>query len=317
MLQQTQVKTVIPFWERWMRALPTIQSLARARPEKLHKLWEGLGYYRRVRNMQKAAQLIVKRHGGSFPTAFEDVLELPGVGRYTAGAICSIAFNQPRPILDGNVIRVLSRVFGIEGNPRDSQVNARLWTLAERLVREAGDSAGRARFCSQFNQSLMELGALVCVPRRPNCEICPLSNLCIARRQGRVETLPQLPIRPRTIPRRFVAFIVRRGGKVLVQQRPAEVINAHLWEFPNIEVANADGDVRNAARRVFGAAPRDVSPLCTIRHSITRYRIRLDVFQVNVEGPAKTQGTSGRWLTRSQLARVAFAGAHKKIMSKL
>src|SRR3954462_1921521 len=119
MLQQTQVKTVIPYWERWMRELPTIASLAKANPEKIHKLWEGLGYYTRVRNMQKAAQFIVQTHDGKFPQAFDDVLALSGIGRYTAGAICSIAFNQHTPILDGNVIRVLTRVFGISENPRE------------------------------------------------------------------------------------------------------------------------------------------------------------------------------------------------------
>ena len=121
MLQQTQVKTVIPYWERWMRELPTIESLAKASPDKIHKLWEGLGYYTRVRNMQKAAQFIEQTHGGKFPQTFDDVLALPGIGRYTAGAICSIAFNQPTPILDGNVIRVLTRVFGIEENPREKK----------------------------------------------------------------------------------------------------------------------------------------------------------------------------------------------------
>src|SRR5260370_11090318 len=126
MLQQTQVKTVMPYWLRWMETLPTLQSLATASPQKVHKLWEGLGYYSRVRNLQLAAQLIVQKHDGKFPQQFEDVLELPGVGRYTAGAICSIAFNQPKPILDGNVIRLLTRVYGIDGNPRDKHVNATL-----------------------------------------------------------------------------------------------------------------------------------------------------------------------------------------------
>src|SRR5262249_48367585 len=130
MLQQTQVKTVIPYWERWIKALPDIGSLARARPERIHKLWEGLGYYTRVRNMEKAAQKIVAEHEGEFPSEFGKVLDLPGIGRYTAGAICSIAFNQPTPILDGNVIRVLARLFGIGGNPRDKKVNEKLWGLA-------------------------------------------------------------------------------------------------------------------------------------------------------------------------------------------
>ena len=140
MLQQTQVKTVLPYWERWMRALPNLIALAKAKPQKLHKLWEGLGYYTRVRNMQRAAQIIIAQHWGRFPHDFEDVLALPGIGRYTAGAICSIAFNQPRPILDGNVIRVLTRLFGIAGNPRERSVNTRLWQLAEELVLQAAET---------------------------------------------------------------------------------------------------------------------------------------------------------------------------------
>ncbi|MGH7972256.1 MAG: A/G-specific adenine glycosylase, partial [Limisphaerales bacterium] len=147
MLQQTQVKTVIPYWERWMRELPTIASLAKSKSEKIHKLWEGLGYYHRVRNMQRAAQLIVREHGGRFPMEFDEVLKLPGIGRYTAGAICSIAFGQPRPILDGNVIRVLTRVFGIAGDPGESETKAKLWSLAEDLVREAPKLTNRCPPC--------------------------------------------------------------------------------------------------------------------------------------------------------------------------
>src|SRR5581483_2527698 len=137
MLQQTQVKTVIPFWERWMRELPTVESLADASAGRIHKLWEGLGYYTRVRSMQKAAQVIVAEHQGRFPDRFDDVLELPGIGRYTAGAICSIAFDQPTPILDGNVIRVLTRIFGIETNPKEKETNQLLWQIAADLVSHA------------------------------------------------------------------------------------------------------------------------------------------------------------------------------------
>src|ERR1700761_3320382 len=166
MLQQTQVKTVIPYWERWMRELPTIELLAKANPQKIHKLWEGLGYYTRVRNMQRAAQIIVNEQAGNFPDDFESILNLPGIGRYTAGAICSIAFNQPTPILDGNVMRVLTRVFGISENPRDKKANAQLWELAEQLVALAAPKRSEGG-CSHLNQSLMELGALICTPREP------------------------------------------------------------------------------------------------------------------------------------------------------
>jgi A/G-specific adenine glycosylase len=334
MLQQTQVKTVVPFWDRWMAALPTIRSLARAKPQKIHKLWEGLGYYTRVRNMQRAARLILKNHGGQFPATFDDVLQLPGIGRYTAGAVCSIAFNQPQPILDGNVIRLLSRAFAIDGNPRDRAVNAKLWELADCLVKQAHRHstldkthapskrrsvkiANGSTFCSHLNQSLMELGALVCTPRKPRCDQCPLGKSCLARKQRLIEVLPNLAPRPGTTRRRFVAFVVRRGAEVLVRQRPAGVVNAHLWEFPNSEVSNGDVEPRKAALTVSGVILDGLTPLCTIRHSITRYRIRLDVFEARPAGSVDSKSISGRWVRRNELHRLAFASAHKKILAHI
>jgi len=192
MLQQTQVKTVMPYWDRWMRELPTIASLAKASPAKIHKLWEGLGYYTRVRNLQKAAQFIEQSHRGKFPEKFDDVLALSGIGRYTAGAICSIAFNQPTPILDGNVIRVLTRVFGIKENPRGKSANPHLWNLAEQLVIHASRFTFHAHPCSHLNQSLMELGALICTPREPKCLVCPISKHCFAFQNNRVSGFPNL-----------------------------------------------------------------------------------------------------------------------------
>jgi A/G-specific adenine glycosylase len=334
MLQQTQVKAVVPYWERWMAELPTIGSLARAKPERIHKLWEGLGYYTRVRNMQKAAQFVLRNHGGQFPLKFEHVLELPGIGRYTAGAICSIAFDQPYPVLDGNVVRVLARVFGVDGNPRDKQVNARLWELAERLVKQAGRDSWRSRdglcgkianrksqianqSCSHLNQSLMELGALVCTPRVPRCAHCPLTKLCVARKQCRVNELPGLTPGPPTTRRRFVAFVISRGAKVLVRQRPTGVVNAHLWEFPNFEVPHQDADPRKSALKLWRVAPVDLRPLCTIRHSITRYRIQLDAFEARFLDSWLRQAKTGTWVHRSRLHRLAFASAHKKIVDRL
>src|ERR1039457_6279526 len=222
MLQQTQVKTVLPYWERWMRALPNLAALAHAKPHTLHKLWEGLGYYTRVRNLHRAAQLIMAQHDGRFPHDFEDVLALPGVGRYTAGAVCSIAFNEARPILDGNVMRVLTRWYGMPGNPRERKVNARLWQLAEELVQQAADlgahtrsSSPASRFtfhvshpCAQFNESLMELGALVCTPRQPRCQVCPIAKHCVAYQEDRINQLPGIRGRIRATRRRFVAFVM-------------------------------------------------------------------------------------------------------------
>ena len=314
MLQQTQVKTVIPYWNRWMRALPDIVSLAKIDPEKLHKLWEGLGYYTRARNLQKAARLIVERSGGKFPTDFDAVLELPGIGRYTAGAICSIAFNEPRPILDGNVMRVLARLFGIAGNVREKQTNQRLWELSERLVRRA--SAVKPRGSpSLFNQSLMELGALVCTPRQPRCLECPVTKLCFAREKGRIATLPNLGPRVRATQRRLAAFLVRESGRFLVRQRPAGAVNAHLWEFPNLELAGLDEAPKNTAQRLFGIAPERVIALGTIKHSITCNRITLEVFAVEgIIGPAAALG--GQWRTPQEMDRLPFPAAHKRIRQR-
>jgi A/G-specific adenine glycosylase len=389
MLQQTQVKTVIPFWERWLRELPTVESLAVAPPAQIHKLWEGLGYYTRVRNMQKAAQQIVAgqstgRNRGDeaqtkkeseppyvgsykFPDNFDAVLALPGVGRYTAGAICSIAFNQPAPILDGNVMRVLTRVFGIAENPKEKITNAKLWKLAEDLVKNAEtfniqhstpndqskkqskgrdsalrcpDAAARRPYqtareyarptdsCSHLNQSLMELGALVCTPRNPQCAICPVKTLCIAFREGRVEELPNLGKRAAATARRFAAFVVERDGKFLVRQRPAGVVNAHLWEFPNVEIAGTNGSLPEACASLH-LEPRSLKPLCTVKHSITRYRITLEAYRAEIaegrvtrvpekkDGARRAHPSQGVWLTPAQLDKLAFTSAHRKILACL
>ncbi len=323
MLQQTQVKTVIPFWERWLRELPTIEAAARAPSAKIHKLWEGLGYYSRVRNLQKAAQQIVQsgtrkvEHGNStcqFPDDFDDVLALPGIGRYTAGAICSIAFNQPTPILDGNVIRVLTRIFGIAENPKEKITNARLWQLATELV-------GISKFetknlkpnCSHLNQSLMELGALICTPRNQRCLICPVKKLCVAFKENRAAELPNLGKREAATAQHFIAFAVECGGKFLVQQRPAGVVNAHLWEFPNTEITDIKTDAKTAFQTHFGVKPSTVQPLRTFKHSITRYRITLAAYSVSLKkrpGRAK-----GRWLKPAEFEKLAFSSAHKKLAS--
>jgi len=306
MLQQTQVKTVIAYWERWLRELPDLAALAAASPAKTHKLWEGLGYYTRVRNMQRAAQQIVAQHGGKFPRDFAAVLMLPGVGRYTAGAICSIAFNQPTPILDGNVIRVLTRVYGIAGNPREKQTNTQLWQLAEELVRDASYTSHRSA-CSHLNQSMMELGALICTPRNPQCEICPVRKLCVARRENRVAALPNLAKRAAATERRFVAFVVERAGKFLVRQRPAGGVNAHLWEFPNEELQTP------AESSQFTVSP-GAKPFCTVKHSITRYRIKLEAFRAKAAAACESKGV---WLAPAQLNQLAFTSAHRKILTKL
>jgi A/G-specific adenine glycosylase len=296
MLQQTQVKTVIPYFERWLRELPDIASFARARAQKVLKLWEGLGYYSRVRNAQAAAQIILREHGGRFPRGYDEILALPGIGPYTAGAISSIAFNLPEPILDGNVIRVLTRVFGIEGDPKEKAINGALWERARQLV-----AADQSR-CSELNQSLMELGALVCTPRAAKCPECPLRQDCFAARAGRVGDFPMLAKRAAATERRFVAFVVQKADRFLVRQRPAGVVNAQLWEFPNIEA-----DLEKAPWEIL-----ETQPLCRVRHSITRYRILLEAYRA---GPG--DDSTGQWKTVAQLHRLPFTSAHRKILNVL
>ncbi|HVU08474.1 MAG TPA: A/G-specific adenine glycosylase [Verrucomicrobiae bacterium] len=320
MLQQTQVKTVIPFWTAWLSELPTIESAANASADKIHKLWEGLGYYTRVRNLQKAARQIVENHDNKFPDKFNDILALPGIGRYTAGAICSIAFNQPTPILDGNVIRVLTRIFGIAENPKEKKTNARLWKLAEELVKVAQVSCRRGQAgslpyfngnCSALNQSLMELGALVCAPRNPQCLVCPVKNWCVAFKENLVDELPNLGKRESATARKFVAFVIKRDGKFLVRQRPAGIVNAHLWEFPNFEINGAKVNAKEIFKSQFGFLPAEIQPLCVIKHSITRYRITVEAFRVQLKGsPAKATGV---WLSWGKFNSLAFTAAHKKL----
>ncbi len=318
MLQQTQAKTVIPYWERWMEALPNLAALAKAQPGKIHKLWEGLGYYTRVRNLQKAARIIQKDYSGRFPQRFDDVLALPGIGRYTAGAICSIAFNQPTPVLDGNVTRVLTRLFGIDGDPRQRQTNARLWELAALLVQIAAGQGrpDQSRSCSHLNQALMELGARVCTPRQPTCDLCPVALHCQAAKHGRVEQLPALGPRQVATPKRFAAFVVQNGSRFLVRQRPAGTLNAYLWEFPNAEVALRRPSLREAARQALGCMPPNLTPFCSIRHTITHYRITLTVLHAQF-GTAPPSIAGARWLTPARMRRLPFTGAHKKILQRL
>ena len=314
MLQQTQVKTVIPFWNRWMSDLPTIEAAAKVPSAKIHKLWEGLGYYTRVRNLQKAAQVLVEKYGGKFPEQFDEVLALPGIGRYTAGAICSIAFNQPKPILDGNVIRVLTRVFGIGENPKGKITNAQLWNLAEALVKNSSLVTHHSSLsCSHLNQSLMELGALVCTPRNPQCLLCPVKKLCVAFAENRVEELPNLGKRETATARKFIAFAIEHKGKFLVRQRPAGVVNAHLWEFPNVEVGLKSADAAEVFREFGFESGKKLQPLCTMKHSITRYRITLQAFVISL--PTLPKKVVGVWKSPAQMQQLAFSSAHKKLAS--
>lgn len=322
MLQQTQVRTVIPYWERWMTVLPEVPALATAPEELVLKLWEGLGYYSRARNLQRSARVLMEAWGGRLPQTVPALLSLPGIGRYTAGAIASIAFNQPAPILDGNVIRVLTRLHALGGDPKSVQVNQGLWSLAGELVLfasthgTAGNRPAIAGPCSALNQSLMELGATLCTPREPECHRCPVSENCRARQMGRVDVYPEPSPRAQTMVRPKVVTVIERSGRYLVRQRAQEGINGGFWEFPEKDLHSGESPVEVAAAWV-GCPISSLVELRPVRHSITRYRIHLTVFQLRIPGTWSARKLGTRWATAEELAEMALTTAHRRIARQI
>lgn len=326
MLQQTRASAVIPYWNRWLASLPTIGDLAKADSDQVLKLWEGLGYYARARNLRKAAQAIQENHEGRFPERFEDILALPGIGPYTAGAIASIAFGQARPALDGNVIRVLCRVDGVADCVEHSEVKRRLWNRAEVLVRRASRTRKSTPSqtqsspnqttnpCGDFNQALMELGATVCLPRRPLCDLCPLWRICRARESGLAESLPNLGKRRKSVRRNHVAVVLRKRGRILVRRRAAGEINGGLWEFPSNETDAGDPGGFQWLEKVWKQPPESLRILGEIKHSITVHRITLKVYAAEVRRGFRNLGESYRWILPGELEQLAFTGAHGKIV---
>src|SRR5688572_4925603 len=228
MLQQTRVETVLRYYAPWMRRFPDVEALARAPEADVLHAWQGLGYYSRARRLQAAARAIVERHGGRLPSDPELLRALPGVGAYSAGAIASIAFGRREPIVDGNVVRVLTRLFGLKGDPTRGALKRRLWELSRELV--------PAERPGDFNQALMELGATLCTPRSPACAVCLLAEGCVARERGLTERLPELPVRAAPTAVRAAAAVVRVRGRVLVVKERSDAARwAGLWTFPHVE----------------------------------------------------------------------------------
>ena len=324
MLQQTQVATVIPYWERWMDQLPTISSAANATIDQILKLWEGLGYYRRVRLLQKAAIAIVDQHHGIFPTDDDSILALPGIGPYTAGAIASIAFDKPSPILDGNVIRVLTRYYGIAQNTKSSECLSKLWHLSKKWVQQADQLRPRAHHnCSHLNQAMMELGAQICLPGQlAKCGKCPLQQACNAYRNGTVIDLPNLPKRRAMVPQHRLVVVLCYQGNFLVQRRQATDFNEGLWEFFNEEIIKPLGrSVTNKAAKkmmqTHGIPCSNLEFLGVIKHTITHHRITLHCF-TGVTQSEKTPTNEGfKWLSKSEIKEAPMPSAHHKIRLKL
>lgn len=288
MLQQTRVETVVAYWGRFMERFPTPTALADAQEQEVLSYWQGLGYYRRARLLHRAAHLVRDVHAGVVPDELEAFAALPGVGRYTAGAVMSIAFGRRAPILDGNVMRVLSRVFRVQGDPRSTANQRRLWELAEEALPAAGAPDSDP---GDFNQALMDLGATICTPPpgRPHCLICPVQGPCEARRRGEQDVLPGVSAKTAVKPMAATCAIVEDpGGRLLLARRPDEGLLAGMWEPPGVELRprqrsdqTLTAALSDALQNRVGvaASPARLARLGTVTHVFTHRRLTLTAYR--------------------------------------
>jgi A/G-specific adenine glycosylase len=314
MLQQTQVQTVIPYFHRFVKAFPTFAALSRAPLDRVLKLWEGLGYYSRARNLHALAAVVVRNHAGELPRDFSTLLALPGIGRYTAGAVSSIAFGQAHPLVDGNVQRVLTRVFTIEEEVSRPDTQKRLWATAAELLskKRPGD----------YNQALMELGAVLCVPRNPNCPACPVKDLCGARAVGRQNDFPRKMKRAAVPHVQIGAGVIWKGDKILISQRPLKGLLGGLWEFPGgkLEAGETLPEcVEREVREELGIDVRAGAKLVEVDHAYSHFKITLHAFTCRYlcGRPRKIGVQDWRWVRPQELRRFAFPAANQPILALL
>ena len=299
MLQQTQVTTVIPYFERWLARFPDFRTLAAATEAEVLAQWQGLGYYSRARNLHRAAQHVVKDFGGALPPDPQAIAKLPGVGRYTAGAIASIVFGEPAPIVDGNVRRVLLRIDGQDLAEKEAEKWA--WRRADELVALAADPAA-------FNEGLMELGATICTPAAPKCPACPLRTTCIARREGRQGSIPQPKKRASVSETHHGVVVIRdKSARLLVERRPDDGMWAGMWQAPTLEGDSIPDET--ALKRMSGAARLTFQGSFT--HLTTHRMVHFHVW----EGQGVRQSRTPRqWLDVAAVAKLALANPHRRIL---
>jgi len=306
MLQQTRVTTVIPYYLRFMQRFPDVATLACAQLDEILTHWSGLGYYSRARNLHRAAQ-IVRTDGDEFPRDFERILQLPGIGRSTAAAICVFAFGARRAILDGNVKRVLTRYCGIGGYPGERGIEDRLWRKAQSLLPQKGIEA--------YTQGLMDLGAGVCVRHQPDCLSCPLRLKCIAHRRGLTDRLPASRPRKKLPRKKTVMLVLQHAGEVLLEKRPATGIWGGLWCFP--ESARGEDIAQICARR-FGASVVASAPLPVIEHGFTHFRLSIKPWRMHVTALTPGIAEPGHiWLAREEAMAAAIPSPVKRILANL
>jgi A/G-specific adenine glycosylase len=307
MLQQTQVATVIPYYERFIARFPSVAALAQASEEDVLGLWSGLGYYARGRNIHRAAREVMEQHAGRFPVEFEALAQLPGIGRSTAAAIAAFAGGERRAILDANARRVIARHAGIGGDPANAGVAAQLWTQAEaRLPRDG---------IEPYTQGMMDLGAALCLPRNPQCLLCPVSADCVARLENRIGELPGRRARAPTRRRRIAMLVVVSRGEVLLEKRPSPGIWGGLWSLPEADAAERP---EAALARDWGIEAVSVEPLPPFEHAFTHFTLEVAPWRIRVRNASKAaEGRTATWLALSDLAGAALPSPVRKLLATI
>lgn len=309
MLQQTQVATVIPYYVRFLEHYPTVEALAETSLDELLALWQGLGYYARARHLWRAAQIVADQHQGRLPSTRAELLALPGIGDYTAGAILSIAYDQDTPAIDGNVKRVLARLFDLAIEVKSSAARRWLLTASERLL-----PTGHA---SAYNQAMMELGAAICLPTNPNCAACPLGGICLARQRGTIARRPMRARRSRIPTREMAAaYCLRDGNVLIVRRRPAGLLGG-LWELPNWEIEDALDAPALLGRQLASEVPVGQA-LLVVRHAYTHFAVRVHVFACTPGAfePA-APWDSAHWLAPEELPTYGLTGVTQNALQQL
>lgn len=316
MLQQTQVKTVLPYYQRWMARFPDIRSVAEASEDTLLKHWEGLGYYSRARNIQKTAQILLRDYDGKIPADLSALRKLPGIGPYTAAAISSLAFNQDHPVVDGNVKRVLARLHDMD-RPVDSGEGLRFIKESAGLLLPGGNAR-------DFNQALMELGAVVCTPRNPLCDDCPLSEECRSRFRGVVNERPVSAPRKAAVYTHVAVGLLVSGGKIFIQKRPPGGLMPLLWEFPGGKIKDGETPETALIREFFEELEIRITglrKLGIIRHNYTSFRVTLHAFLCRPEDgcqrPVPRSAVEGRWVMPRELTDYPFPAANQRLIQTL
>jgi A/G-specific adenine glycosylase len=318
MLQQTQMDRAVAYFSRWIARFPDAASVARADIEDVHKLWEGLGYYSRAKNIQAAAKILVERHGGLLPDDPDVLRQLPGIGPYTAGAIASLAFGRDLPAVDANAVRLLARLFDVDAPVALASTKKRLAALARELL-----PRGRAR---EFNQAVMELGALVCTPKNPRCAACPLASPCQARHLEVIADRPVLGPAKAVVPLSVASGLLVADGRVFIQKRLPAGVWAGLWEFPGGSIEPGETPeaaiVREFAEETeMAVAVRE--KLAVIKHGYTSYRVTLHCFALRPAGPPAASApvlhaaTQSAWAGLAELDGLAFPAGHRKLIDRL